>query len=78
MSRALKQIRRERVSFDRQEYLVGVVCMAVPVMAKSGEALAAIVIQAPEARMNVAAARDHLPALRRAAAELADTFQGEF
>jgi DNA-binding IclR family transcriptional regulator len=74
----LKQIRRERVSFDRQEYLVGVVCMAVPVMAKSGEALAAIVIQAPEARMNVAAARDHLPALRRAAAELADTFQGEF
>ena len=35
----LKQIRRERVSFDRQEYLVGVVCMAVPVMAKSARRL---------------------------------------
>ena len=28
----LRQIRKEQVSFDRQEYLVGVVCMAVPVI----------------------------------------------
>ena len=28
----LRQIRKEQVSFDRQEYLVGVVCMAVPVV----------------------------------------------
>lgn len=71
-----KQIRKERVSFDREEYLVGVVCMAVPVIGRNGETLAAIAIQAPKARMNVRAALDHLPALRRAAEELAETFQG--
>lgn len=73
----LRQIRREQVSFDREEYLVGVVCMAVPVLGKNGEMLAALAIQAPEARMNVQTARRHLPALRRAAAELAEIFQAE-
>ena len=71
----LRQIRKEQVSFDREEYLVGVVCMAVPVIGKNGEVLAALAIQAPEARMNVQTARRHLPALRRAADELAEIFQ---
>ncbi len=71
----LRQIRKEQVSFDREEYLVGVVCMAVPVLGKNGETLAALAIQAPEVRMNVSTARGHLPALRRAAAELAKIFQ---
>jgi IclR family transcriptional regulator, acetate operon repressor len=74
----LKQIRKEQVSFDRVEFLVGVVCMAVPVIGRNGETLAAIAISAPEARMNLrVAARDHLPTLRRAAEELAKTFQDE-
>src|SRR6476660_8357076 len=71
----LRQIRKEQVSFDRQEYLVGVVCMAVPVIGKNGELLAALAIQAPQARMNVQTARRHLPALRQAAEELAGIFQ---
>jgi len=71
----LRQIRREQVSFDREEYLVGVVCAAVPVVGGNGEMLAALAIQAPEARMNVQAARSHLPALRSAAGELAEIFQ---
>jgi IclR family transcriptional regulator, acetate operon repressor len=70
----MRKIRKEHVSFDREEYLVGVVCMAVPVIGGNGEMLAALAIQAPEARMNVQAARMHLPALRAAAAELADIF----
>jgi IclR family transcriptional regulator, acetate operon repressor len=73
----LRQIRRERVSFDREEYLAGVVCVAVPVIGRNGEMLAAIAIQAPEARMNVQAARSHLPALRRATEELTETFHDE-
>jgi IclR family transcriptional regulator, acetate operon repressor len=73
----LRQIRKERVSFDREEYIAGVVCVAAPVTRRSGEMLAAIAIQAPEARMNVQVARRHLPALRRATEELADTFQDE-
>jgi IclR family transcriptional regulator, acetate operon repressor len=71
----LLQIRKERVSFDREEYLAGVVCVAVPVTGRNGEMLAAIAIQAPEARMDVQKARGHLPALRRATEELAETFQ---
>jgi DNA-binding IclR family transcriptional regulator len=71
----LRQIRKEQVSFDREEYLVGVVCAAVPVLGKSGEMLAALAVQAPEVRMNVQNAHSHLPALRLAAGELADIFQ---
>jgi len=71
----LRQIRKDQVSFDREEYLVGVVCMAVPVIGCNGEMLAALAIQAPEARMNVQTARRHLPALRHAAGELAEIFQ---
>ncbi len=73
----LRQIRKEQVSFDRQEYLIGVVCMAAPVVGKNGETLAAVAIQAPEARMSVQTARRHLPALRDAAAELAEIFQSK-
>jgi IclR family acetate operon transcriptional repressor len=71
----LRQIRKEQVSFDREEYLVGVVCAAVPVIGSNGEILAALAVQAPEARMDVQTARGHLPALRRAANELAEIFQ---
>src|SRR6476619_1307821 len=71
----LRLIRKEQVSFDREEYLAGVVCMAVPVIGKNGELLAALAIQAPQARMNVHTARRHLPALRQAAEELAGIFQ---
>jgi DNA-binding IclR family transcriptional regulator len=73
----LRTIRKEQVSFDREEYLIGVVCMAVPVIGKNGEILAALAIQAPAARMNVQTARRHLPALRNAATELAEIFQAK-
>jgi DNA-binding IclR family transcriptional regulator len=51
--------------------------MAVPVTGANGEMLAALAIQAPEARMNVQTARRHLPALRSAATELAEIFQNK-
>jgi IclR family acetate operon transcriptional repressor len=71
----LRQIRKQQVSFDREEYLAGVICIAVPVIGKNGELLAALATQAPEARMNEQAARRHIPMLRQAASELADIFQ---
>src|SRR4029450_6591344 len=58
----LRQIRKEQVSFDREEYLVGVVCMAAPVIGENGEMLAALAITRPQARMNVRTARRHLQA----------------
>lgn len=73
----LRQIRKEQVSFDREEFLIGVVCAAVPIVGRHGEILAALAVQAPQARMNVEIACSHLPALRHAAAELSEIFQDE-
>jgi len=71
----LKAIRKEQVSYDREEFLIGVVCAAVPVIGRNGEILAALAIQGPQVRMSVDDARAHLPALRRAARDLAEIFQ---
>jgi IclR family transcriptional regulator, acetate operon repressor len=71
----LRQIRKEEVSFDREEFLDGVVCIAVPAFSRSGEMIAAVAIQAPQARMGIGEGRAHLPVLRRAASELAEIFQ---
>jgi DNA-binding IclR family transcriptional regulator len=71
----LRQIRKERVSYDREEFLNGVVCIAVPVLGRNGELLAGVAIQAPQARMGIEGGRAHLPVLRHAADELADIFQ---
>lgn len=73
----LKDIRERGASFDREEFLAGVICIAVPVTGPDGEVLAAIAAQAPTARMSEADAVRHLPALRRAAERLAKSFAGE-
>ena len=65
------------MSYDREEYLVGVVCMAVPMIGRNGGILAALAVQAPEARMNVETATGYLPILRRAAGELAEIFEAK-
>ena len=70
----LRSIRREQASFDREEFLDGVVCVAVPIMNGDGNMFAALAIQAPSARMSVQTARKHVPALRTAAADLASSY----
>jgi IclR family transcriptional regulator, acetate operon repressor len=71
----LKQIRKDGVAFDRQEFLVGVTCVAVPITGADGDILAAVAIQAPEARMPLDVARRYLPLLRHTAIEFATTFE---
>lgn len=71
----LRQIRKDGVAFDRQEFLIGVTCVAVPITAAGGDILAALAVQAPEARMPFDLARRHLPLLRHAALEFANTFE---
>ena len=68
----LKRIRKERVSFDHEEFLAGVICAAVPIIRKTGELVAGVAVQAPTARLSPAQARKHLPALQQAAAELSE------
>ncbi|MGB3935489.1 MAG: IclR family transcriptional regulator [Burkholderiales bacterium] len=73
----LARIRRRGWSADNQEFMSGVVCIAVPVRAPRGEqACAGLAISAAEARVTLAGARRFLPALREAARRLAGSLAG--
>lgn len=54
-------------SLDREEFITGLVAIAVPVRDKAGNVRAAMAVHAPRARMSLEQARGHLPALISAA-----------
>lgn len=72
----LASIRRDDLSTDNEEYLAGLVCVAVPVAAPDGRNVACVAVHAPVARMPLDRALTHVPALRRAAEALGATFGG--
>jgi DNA-binding IclR family transcriptional regulator len=72
----LKDIRRDGYALDREEYLDGLICLAVPVFQKKGRlrtCVAALAIQAPVARLSQAAIITKLPVMQEAAAALSST-----
>jgi DNA-binding IclR family transcriptional regulator len=71
---ALKRVRRERLSVDAEEFITGLVCVAVPILAADGHAIAAVAMQAPVARMPLERALGHASRLREAATALGATF----
>lgn len=68
-------IRAAEVSTDNQEFLAGVVCVAVPVRAPSGMVSAALAVSAPVARMSLKRALQFVPMLRAAADQISATFE---
>ncbi len=72
--RELAQIRRERLATDQEEYLEGMVCVAVPVLSAQRKVPAALAVHGPASRSPLTALLQREAALRRAAALLADTF----
>lgn len=70
----LRHIRRQRMSTDNEEYLEGMVCVAVPVENKFRGIPAALAVHAPASRISLSELLRGQPALRRSAARLADTF----
>ena len=72
----LASIRREGRATDNEEYLAGLVCVAVPVSASDGRPVACVAVHAPVARMTLDRALEHVPALRGAATALGGTFGG--
>jgi DNA-binding IclR family transcriptional regulator len=68
-----RRIRKEGYSVDAEEFVEGLVCVAVPVPASQpgGIPRAAVALQAPAARMTLAQAIDRLPRLQAAAQALA-------
>ena len=73
LARELARIREARVAVDNEEFIAGLVCVAVPVALADGRVVASVAVQAPVARMPLPAAMTHVPALRDAAAALAAT-----
>ena len=72
---AIKDVRRDDIGTDNQEFMHGVVCVAVPVLAKNSRCLAGIAISAPEARMTLNEILGFTPKMRVAADEIALTYE---
>lgn len=72
----LAGIRKLRYATDNEEYLAGLVCVAVPVADARGRACAAVALQAPVARMTLERALEHVGRMRRAADEIGQTLTG--
>ena len=72
----LARIRKQGYSIDNQEFMSGVVCMAVPVKGPKGEACAGLAISAAQARLTLAGVKRYLPDLRAAAEKLARALAG--
>ena len=74
----LRDVRKQRYALDREEYLAGLVCLAVPVMQKIGRTqtcVAALAMQAPVSRMSCEKMLEKLPELQAAAQALAGTLE---
>jgi DNA-binding IclR family transcriptional regulator len=74
MLAALKKIRRDGIGTDNQEFMHGVVCVAVPVMGENGRSLGGIAVSAPEARMTLNEVLGFVPQMKEAAERLAATY----
>lgn len=74
LEQELEQIRREGHAVDAEEYVQGLVCVAVPVLAPGQRAVrCAVALQAPAARMPLARALQQVGRLSEAAQALART-----
>ncbi|WP_367325647.1 IclR family transcriptional regulator [Streptomyces sp. HUAS ZL42] len=62
----LRRIRREGIAYDRQEAVIGLTCVAVPIMGAAGRPVAALSIAGADRRFDPAR---FAPALRRVAYE---------
>jgi DNA-binding IclR family transcriptional regulator len=68
------QILRDGYSKDQEEFMIGLIAIAVPVLDRSGRVVASLACHAPEPRMSLETARRYVPILQAAARKLAQTF----
>ena len=74
LEREVGEIKKRGYSIDDQEFLAGVVCLAVPVRDSDGVLCAALAISAPEARLSIGKALQQLPLMMQTADKLGEQF----
>jgi DNA-binding IclR family transcriptional regulator len=75
LERELARIRASGIGTDGGEFLAGSVCVAVPVVDQRGRLCAAVAVHGPAPRMTLKRGYEFLPAMRRAATAIAETFE---
>ncbi|WNK01501.1 IclR family transcriptional regulator [Thalassospiraceae bacterium LMO-JJ14] len=73
--KATDQIAKTKIGTDNEEFIPGMVAVAVPVTDKKGKLLATLATHGPVVRMTFDQAMGHVPRLQRAAAELSASFE---
>jgi IclR family transcriptional regulator, acetate operon repressor len=71
---AFEEIRRDGIGTDNQEFMHGVVCVAVPVKGEGGRFLGGVAISAPEARLTLNEMLGLVPQMQESAERLAATY----
>jgi DNA-binding IclR family transcriptional regulator len=68
----LKRLSHEDIGIDNEEFMQGMVAIAVPLRSADGSFYGALAMHAPSARMSMEQAIEHLPKLKMAALELVE------
>lgn len=76
LSEELKRIAEDGIGIDNEEFMAGMVAVAVPVFSASNEICFTVAVHAPAVRKPLEALRQYVPSLRRAAAAMAATYCG--
>lgn len=71
LKQQLKGIVENDVGYDTGEYIDGMIAVAVPVKNETGDVLYSIAVHAPNARVSLDELKMHIPAMREAAANIA-------
>lgn len=74
LEREASEIKKRGYSIDDQEFLAGVVCLAVPIRDSDGTLCAALAISAPAARLSIGRALQQLPFMMLTANKLGEQF----
>lgn len=70
----LKKIKEEGVGYDNEEFLTGMVAIAIPVFNNENKVCFTVAVHAPTIRMTIENLRQYIPSLRKAASALASSY----
>ena len=71
LEQELATIRKERIGVDREEFVQGMVAVAVPVLDDKDQMIAALACHGPTARISMTDLYEHIPLMRQAAVRAA-------